>query len=161
MHFAGNHPAKGLQGIKYTRAPVEYLVSQTKNMENNEILPSIKFEVTKEGVNYVYTKEKKDKSKIVNIKSSSISYCAQDVKYTRVFSIIVVNENVQQQNFTIFDCHNFLCESTAQAKKIACAISAALQYCGEQMKGIQKKVVVELQTNGELSKKEETDDVDV
>lgn len=141
--ISGYQPAKGIQGLKYTRAPVEYLVSQAKLMEKNEILPSIKFQITSEGINYVDITNKKIKSETVTYNASTISYCAQDVKYPRVFSVIVVTEDVNTDS-SLFKCHSFLCESSNQAKNITCALSVALQYCGEKMKGLKKKVVVEL-----------------
>lgn len=144
-HFfiIGNHPAKGIQGLKYTRPPVEYLVSQAKNMKSNEILPMIKFQVTVDGINYSDVTKNKKKSETKTFDAASISYCVQDVKYSRVFSIIVVSED-NLPDSTLFVCHSFLCESSSQARKITCALSVALQYCGEKMKGVRKKVIVDL-----------------
>lgn len=122
---------------------MEYLVSQAKLMEKNEILPLIKFQITTDGISYVDITNKKVKSEPISYIASTISYCVQDIKYTRVFSIIVVTEDVNNDS-SLFKCHSFLCESSNQAKKITCALSVALQYCGEKMKGLKKKVIVEL-----------------
>lgn len=157
VFLVGNHPTKGIQGMKYTRPPVEYLVSQAQNMKSNEILPSIKFEVTPDGVNYKFITEKKNPSKLVSFNASSISYCVQDVKYSRVFSMIIVAEDGRPDT-TLFTCHSFLCESSNQARKITCALSVALQYCGEKMKGIKKKVIVDLRTAEDLGKTNMDDD---
>lgn len=140
--------------MKYTRPPVEYLVSQAK--KSDKILPLIKFEVTKDGVSYVDTTEKKNKAKTVILKASSISYCVQDLNYSRVFSMIVVAEDNLPET-TLFSCKCFLCESSNQAKKITCALSVALQHCGEKMKGIKKMVVVDLRTEEQMSHKSAED----
>lgn len=136
--------------MKYTRAPVEYLVSQAKHMKSNEILPLIKFQVTKDGVNYVDITDEKNHSNKVTFNADTISYCVQDVKYSRVVSMIIVTDDSCLET-TLFSCHSFLCESSSQARKITCALSVALQHCAENMKGIKKKVVVELWSKEELS----------
>lgn len=153
----GNSPAKGIQGMRYTREVVREMVSQAQNMKSNEILPQIKFEVTKDGANFLYDDQNNDTGK-VTFNSEKISYCVQDLTYSRVFSMITVSEDV-------CTCYSFLCESSKQAQKVTCALSAALQHCGEKLKGGKTRIVIDLKPDRPRGsggqEEEEGDEIDV
>ncbi|KAJ8942632.1 hypothetical protein NQ318_013345 [Aromia moschata] len=129
----GNHPAKGLWGMKHTRKPVDYLVSQAKHLPASTILPIVKMHITKDGVSYVEVTDKKAKREPVSFPVDVISYGVQDLVYTRVFSMIIVAED-SLENGIPFVCHSFVCESRDQARKITYALAAAFQDYGRRVK---------------------------
>ncbi|KAF4520631.1 hypothetical protein B566_EDAN007497 [Ephemera danica] len=55
----------------------------------------------------------------------SISYGVQDLVYTRVFSMIVVRESAELKGQHPFECHAFVCDSRAHARKLTYALAAA------------------------------------
>ncbi|KAJ8941677.1 hypothetical protein NQ314_010323 [Rhamnusium bicolor] len=119
--------------MKHTRKPVDYLVSQAKNLPAHTILPVVKVQVTKEGVTYVEVTDRKIKSDPVHFSVDVISYGVQDLVYTRVFSMIIVTDD-SLENGIPFVCHSFVCESRDQARKITYALAAAFQDYGRRVK---------------------------
>ncbi|CAG9840876.1 unnamed protein product [Diabrotica balteata] len=150
VKYLGRHPAKGLWGMKHTRKPVDYLVSQAKNLPPDVILPIIDFQVTQDGVSYVESANKKVHSEPVRFAVDKISYGVQDLVYTRVFSMIVVTED-NLDNGIPFVCHSFVCESRDQARRITYALAAAFQDYGRKVKSENgertvKKFAIDLRT---------------
>ncbi|KAG5892172.1 hypothetical protein JTB14_026410 [Gonioctena quinquepunctata] len=133
VKYLGNHPAKGLWGMKHTRKPVDFLVSQAKTLPANIILPVVKLKVTSEGLSYRDLTKRKSDAPPVEFKVDIISYGVQDLVYTRVFSMIVVTEDTLNNGIP-FVCHSFVCESRDQARKITFALAAAFQDYGRKVK---------------------------
>lgn len=129
----GNHPAKGLWGMKHTRKPVDFLVSQAKNLPPNVILPVVKICITKDGISYQEVVERTHKTEPVHFPVDVISYGVQDLVYTRVFSMIIVTDE-SLENGIPFVCHSFVCESRDQARKITYALAAAFQDYSRRVK---------------------------
>lgn len=136
----GNQPAKGLWGMKHTRKPVDNLVSKAKS--SNLPLPSVKLQITKDGLNFVETGDQKSFGLSSSFTVDIISYGVQDLVYTRVFSIIVVLDEHLQAG-TPFECHSFVCDSRDQARKLTYCLAAAFQDYGRRVKlegGIERPV---------------------
>ncbi|KAJ8923977.1 hypothetical protein NQ315_006753 [Exocentrus adspersus] len=126
VKYLGSQPAKGLWGMKHTRKPVDYLVSQAKNLPANVILPVVRILITKQGISYQEITDKTTTCEPVHFPVDVISYGVQDLVYTRVFSMIVVTDD-SLDNGIPFVCHSFVCESRDQARKITYALAAAFQ----------------------------------
>lgn len=148
--FVGSQPSKGLWGMKHTRKPVDYLVSQAKNLPPNVILPMVNFTVSENGVSFVEMSNKKAKGEPTKFSVDIISYGVQDLVYTRVFSMIVVTDDTLEHGIP-FECHSFVCESRDQARKITYALAAAFQDYGRKFKSDNserpiKKFAIDLRT---------------
>ncbi|XP_057671866.1 low density lipoprotein receptor adapter protein 1-A [Diorhabda carinulata] len=133
VKYLGSHPSKGLWGMKFTRKPVDNLVSQARNMPPNVILPIVIFNVSEEGVEFVDRTSKKIKEEPTKFSVENISYGVQDLVYTRVFSMIVVTDD-NLNNGVPFECHSFLCDSRNEARKITYALAAVFQDYGRKIK---------------------------
>ncbi|KAK4885732.1 hypothetical protein RN001_002003 [Aquatica leii] len=158
VKYLGHELARGLWGIKHTRRPVDNLVTSAKNLPQNEILPLVTIEVSKEGLKMrPLTKKKQDKEQEIFFKVDTISYGVQDVIYTRVFCMIIVKEG-DTKGIAPFHCHAFVCESRNQARQITYALAAAFQEYGRKVKdenknnpdGIKKKFAIDLRSPEEL-----------
>lgn len=117
--------------MKHTRKPVDNLVMTAKT--SNLPLPTVKLQVTKDGVSFIEISETKNISKPINFTVDIISYGVQDLVYTRVFSMIVVLEEYIQTGFP-FECHSFVCDSRNQARKLTYCLAATFQDYGRRVK---------------------------
>ncbi|CAH1116748.1 unnamed protein product [Phaedon cochleariae] len=133
VKYLGKHPAKGLWGMKHTRKPVDFLVSQAKNLPADIILPIVKLEISEGGIEFVEVTDRKLKYTPTQFTVDMISYGVQDLVYTRVFSMIVVLEDTLNHGIP-FECHSFVCESRDQARRITYALAAAFQDYGRRVK---------------------------
>ncbi|XP_018570669.1 uncharacterized protein LOC108910532 [Anoplophora glabripennis] len=133
VKYLGNHPAKGLWGMKHTRKPVDFLVAQAKNLPPNIILPVVRICITKDGISYQELTDTTGNSSPVHFPVDVISYGVQDLVYTRVFSMIIVTDD-NLENGIPFVCHSFVCESRDQARKITYALAAAFQDYSRRVK---------------------------
>lgn len=139
--------------MKHTRKPVDYLVKQAKQIqEQNKILPIYEIEININGIKYKDITNKKLKNPTTEINVDVISYGVQDLIYTRVFTIIVVTsetEAINPQMQSPFMCHSFLCSSRAEARQITFALAAAFQDYGKRVKKENlpsKKFAIDLRT---------------
>lgn len=119
--------------MKHTRKPVDFLVSQAKNLPPNIILPVVKICITTDGISYQEVMDKSNKIEQVHFPVDVISYGVQDLVYTRVFSMIIVTDE-SLENGIPFVCHSFVCESRDQARKITYALAAAFQDYSRRVK---------------------------
>ncbi|XP_017778385.1 PREDICTED: uncharacterized protein LOC108564026 [Nicrophorus vespilloides] len=163
VKYLGYEPAKGLWGIKHTRAPVNKMVERAKNLPANTILPQVTVKVTLEGLSFKTNVSKECIEETRNFNVDTISYGVQDLVYTRVFCIIVVKEGDLNEGLP-FVCHAFACESKSQARSLTYSLAAAFQSYGLKVKAsngklIQKKFAIDLRTPQEIQKDEvaETD----
>ena len=93
--YLGHQPSKGLYGIKFTREPVEALVGDISSAKKGVSLPLFSVQVSTRGL--LIAPHKANKSQDIPIDMGLlpiefISYGVQDIKYTRIFSYIVVRE---------------------------------------------------------------------
>lgn len=159
VKYLGEQPAKGLWGIKHTRKPVDILVGAAKNVPENGPLPLVTVEVSIGGLRILqHSSKPKSKSLPINsFKVDTISYGVQDLVYTRVFCMIVVNDTDQKGGLP-FNCHAFVCDSRAQARRLTYALAAAFQEYGNKVKGgselsyVKKKFAIDLRTPEELGR---------
>ncbi|XP_044746792.1 uncharacterized protein LOC123308268 [Coccinella septempunctata] len=150
VKYLGWEPARGLWGMKNTRKPVDTLVNKAKNLPENNILPRVVVEVTKEGLSYKEISKKSSSPLSHFYGVNEISYGVQDVIYTRVFSMIVVTDKKLEEGLT-FICHSFVCENKHQARQLTYALAAAFADYAQKMKDSkkiikQKKFAIDLRT---------------
>lgn len=126
VRYLGSHDARGLWGIKHTRKPVDNMVSAAKALPTNTMLPLIKLVVSQSGVTLLpLDKRKQDSSSSKRYPIDTISYGVQDLVYTRVFSMIVVQETDNCRRIAPFECHGFVCESKYHARQLTHALATA------------------------------------
>ncbi|XP_050295656.1 uncharacterized protein LOC126735635 isoform X2 [Anthonomus grandis grandis] len=80
-------------------------------------------EITKEGI----------QGEVNKFPVEIISYGVQDLVYTRVFSIITVQDQ-SLKCATPFMCHSFVCDSRDQARRLTYALAAVFQDYGRKIK---------------------------
>lgn len=128
VKYLGSREAKGLWGIKHTRAPVDSLVSAAKTPGATP-LPLMSLTVTSEGCTlYSPTSTLIRRPFPIEV----ISYGVQDLLYTRVFSMIVVRDAGDPRN--PFECHGFVCESRQSARRLTYCLAAAFQEYSKRVR---------------------------
>uniref|UniRef100_A0A8D8SK71 PID domain-containing protein n=1 Tax=Cacopsylla melanoneura TaxID=428564 RepID=A0A8D8SK71_9HEMI len=145
VKYLGNDEAHGLWGIKHTRKPVDNLVSRAK--KPGTYLPVVNLTVTSEGVRIEAPNQPvsamKRKNAIKSDKASAwlpidtISYGVQDLVYTRVFSIIVVQDctDIKVKNNNIpFVCYAFVCDSRQIARNLTYTLAHAFQQYSQRIR---------------------------
>ncbi|XP_066262396.1 uncharacterized protein [Euwallacea similis] len=132
VKYLGDYPAKGLWGIKFTRKPVDHLVAQAKDLPPGTILPIVNISITEDGFTFTEVMGKvPGPSKKFSVEV--ISYGVQDLVYTRVFSMIIVEDDTLKSE-SPFICHSFVCDSKDQARRITCALATVFQHYGKKIK---------------------------
>lgn len=153
VKYLGFRETSNLWGIKYTRRPVDEMVSDAKKVLSttpDKALALLKLEVTEEGI-LVGPMPQNTNPNFPNGKFAieSISYGVQDLVYTRVFAIIVVKAdaaNVKLSELSAkgngeqngasgssggangalpFRCHAFVCDSRQTARKLTYSLASA------------------------------------
>ncbi|XP_014472226.1 PREDICTED: uncharacterized protein LOC106743161 isoform X2 [Dinoponera quadriceps] len=128
VRYLGSHDARGLWGIKHTRKPVDNMVSAAKALPTNTMLPLINLVVSQGGVTLSpLDKRKQDPGSSKRYPIDTISYGVQDLVYTRVFSMIVVQETDNIRRIAPFECHGFVCESKYHARQLTHALATAFE----------------------------------
>lgn len=127
----GNHPAKGLWGMKHTRKPVDNMVLKAKT--SSQPLPMVRLQIGRDGINFIEINDTKSIVETNNFTVDIISYGVQDLVYTKVFSMIVVLDEYLQTGVP-FECHSFVCDSRDQARKLTYCLAAAFQDYGRRVK---------------------------
>ncbi|KAF6204082.1 hypothetical protein GE061_002422 [Apolygus lucorum] len=127
VKYLGCREARGLWGIKHTRAPVDSLVSAAKTP--GALPPALmSFTVTSEGCTLHSPTASTRKSFPIEV----ISYGVQDLLYTRVFSMIVVRDAGDPRN--PFECHGFVCESRQSARRLTYCLATAFQEYSKRVR---------------------------
>lgn len=141
VKYLGRRDANGLWGIKYTRRPVDEMVSTAKELKVGETLPFLKLVVSEKGVNIAEMAQNINKNYEGGFYPIEvISYGVQDLVYTRVFAMIVVEEDTTSITTTHpFHCHAFVCDSRQSARYLTFALAQAFQQFSKQIKGMAKK----------------------
>ncbi|CAG0897385.1 unnamed protein product [Darwinula stevensoni] len=136
----GWRDAMGLWGIKHTRAPVDELVANAKKLKQGDSLPFVQLEVRSDGVHV----SAQSKSRLVRdhldgfTPINLISYGVQDVSFTRVFAMIVVQEGNLKEVHP-FRCHAFVCDSRESARRLTFAVATAFREFSKSVKGKKAK----------------------
>ncbi|CAG7725457.1 unnamed protein product [Allacma fusca] len=151
VKYLGYRETSNLWGIKYTRRPVDEMVTEAKTMlakYTDKSLPLLKLEVTESGI--VIGPMPQNNNPIFpsgKFAIEAISYGVQDLAYTRVFAMIVVksaltSDDEQSQSIRLaeiqkaanggsngeslpFRCHAFVCDSRQTARKLTYSLAAA------------------------------------
>uniref|UniRef100_A0A2P2HZD2 Low density lipoprotein receptor adapter protein 1-B-like n=1 Tax=Hirondellea gigas TaxID=1518452 RepID=A0A2P2HZD2_9CRUS len=141
VKYLGRRDAGGLWGIKHTRRPVDEMVASAKELKPGETLPFLNLVVSEKGVNISEMPKNINKDFEGGFYPIEvISYGVQDLVYTRVFAMIVVQEDASSITTTHpFHCHAFVCDSRQSARHLTFALAQAFQLFSKQVKGKAKK----------------------
>uniref|UniRef100_A0A1B6L4J0 PID domain-containing protein n=1 Tax=Graphocephala atropunctata TaxID=36148 RepID=A0A1B6L4J0_9HEMI len=121
VKYLGHAESRGLWGIKNTRGPVDTLVALAK--QPGAALPILKLTVSRAGCTLGTGVSSR------HYPIDTVSYGVQDLVYTRVFSMIVVQDkgNSGNSDRSPFQCHAFVCESRQAARKVTYCLATAFQ----------------------------------
>lgn len=147
-------PARGLWGIRHTRVPVEAMVNNARSLPAGTVLPMLKITISTKGISLDFIPiNRNDKAKNVFYPIDTISYGVQDVKYTRVFSMIIVMDSSFKSD-TPFECHAFACDSRDTVRKLTYALATAFQEYSRNVKEGEakekKKFAIDLRSPEEI-----------
>lgn len=153
VKYMGVKKCGGLWGIQNIRGPLEELVGEiqqkTKRGEWGD-LPLLILHVSPKGIHVREHKANKSSNKPARglVPIEFISYGVQDIKYTRVFSFILVRE-ISSRNKQL-ECHSYVCDSTITARKLALSMSLAFKEYASSLKGKPYRFQVDLRPTKEL-----------
>lgn len=136
VKYLGHDEAHGLWGIKHTRKPVDSLVSRAKRPGTH--LPVVDLTVSPEGVSIDAHNAARKGTKGAWLPIDTISYGVQDLVYTRVFSLIVVQDCSElKANTSIpFVCHAFVCDSRQIARNLTYTLANAFQQYSARVRAL-------------------------
>ncbi|XP_055707923.1 uncharacterized protein LOC129804556 [Phlebotomus papatasi] len=169
VKYLGKQKGNGLWGIKHTRKPVDKMVAAAKEMAPGKVLPICNLTVTLDAIilETIPNKITEYRKWVHNV--DTISYGVQDIVYSRVFSIILVNEESVRSPFEV---EAFVCDSRAMARKLTFALAAAFQDYSRRLQeaeaqqpdsgkqAVRKKFAIDLRTAEEMAselQEQETD----
>lgn len=101
-------------------------------------LPLLKLQITNVGIQVSPMPQNQNPScPTGTFPIEAISYGVQDIVYTRVFAMIVVNENEKLRNNSPspFRCHGFVCDSRETARKLTIELASAFEVYSKKVKG--------------------------
>lgn len=154
--YLGKRTVKGVYGLHYVRKPVDELVGKVKKtlLKNEPVeLPLVYVVVSNKGIDIREHKNNRIKDGVTygNIPIDFISYGVQDMKFWKVFTFIVVSELSSRTKK--MECHAYLCDSDANARKMALSLGAAFElYKGKLVQdGKAHNFQVELRPPDELA----------
>ncbi|XP_014665426.1 PREDICTED: uncharacterized protein LOC106807569 [Priapulus caudatus] len=137
VRYLGRRPTRGLWGIRHTRHPVESLIDASRGRGQEDALPALQLQVSKYGIHTSVVVGSDgvsvgdgDSDAIGLRPIDTISYGVQDVKYSRVFAMIVVRGDAFPD--PDFECHAYVCESRQGARRLACALAFAFKEFGRE-----------------------------
>ncbi|XP_026683102.1 uncharacterized protein LOC103513594 [Diaphorina citri] len=147
VKYLGNDEAHGLWGIKHTRKPVDNLVSRAKKPGTH--LATVTLTISAEGVQIGAPNQQKgifkgsrSSGNTAWLPIDTISYGVQDLVFTRVFSIIVVQDctDIKVNNNNIpFVCHAFVCDSRQIARSLTYTLANAFQQYSQRIRAAQSQ----------------------
>lgn len=138
--------------MKHTRKPVDNLVSRAKQLPPGQILPILKFQITKDGISYKDITDRKLDTPPTEFKIDTISYGVQDFVYTRIFTMIVVLSDNLNDGIP-FMCYSFLCDSKQDARRITFALAAAFHDYSNNIKKVENNGMNNSDGGGTMEKK--------
>jgi hypothetical protein len=154
--YLGKKEVKGLFGLHHVRKPVDELVKVVKDglLANEKVeLPLSYVVISGRGIDIREHKSNsvEDKLNYGLIPIDFISYGVQDIKYWKVFTFIVVNRLSSRTKET--ECHAYLCDSTANCRKMALALGVSFNVHRQKLatQGKSHNFQVELRPPDELA----------
>lgn len=128
--YLGKRTVKGVYGLHYVRKPVDELVGKVKKtlLKNEPVeLPLVYVVISNKGIDIREHKNNRIQDGVTygNIPIDFISYGVQDMKFWKVFTFIVVSELSSRTKK--MECHAYLCDSDANARKMALSLGAAFE----------------------------------
>jgi len=141
VKYLGQKDAGGLWGIRHTRSPVDVLVAEAKERPSHG-LPTLLLQISEQGVTVNETQLSSSEKKFLDTfyPIEVISYGVQDLIYTRVFAMIVVEEEGSPNLLSHpFVCHAFVCDSRGTARKLTFALAQAFQHFSARVSGKNNK----------------------
>lgn len=141
VKYLGYRTTSHLWGIKYTRSPVDEMVKQAKQQltSDKQPLALLKLQVTNKGIHVSPMPQNTNPSCPTGyFPIEAISYGVQDIVYTRVFAMIVVNVNADKKitpDSHPFRCHAFVCDSRETARKLTIDLAKAFEVYSKKVKG--------------------------
>ncbi|XP_048779977.1 uncharacterized protein LOC125683166 [Ostrea edulis] len=154
--YLGKKEVKGVFGLHHVRKPVDELVKVVKDglLANEKVeLPLSYVVISGRGIDVREHKSNsvKDKLNYGLIPIDFISYGVQDIKYWKVFTFIVVNRLSSRSKET--ECHAYLCDSTANCRRMALALGVSFNVYRQKLasQGKSHNFQVELRPPDELA----------
>lgn len=157
--YIGCKACRGLWGIKHTREPVDSLVEELRQIPVGQDLPLVRLEVSLSGVTvnvHPRTRARQPPADLGLMPLEFVSYAVQDNRYTRIFAFILVRELSSRARST--ECHAFLSDSTATARKMALSVALAFRAYEQRLQGKPYKFAVDLRPPAELASDLRTSD---
>ncbi|CAL8109806.1 unnamed protein product [Orchesella dallaii] len=152
VKYLGFRTTSHLWGIKYTRNPVDEMVKQAKLQltSDKQPLALLKLQVSSSGIHVSPMPQNQNPScPTGRFPIEAISYGVQDIVYTRVFAMIVVNENQKVTADSLpFRCHAFVCDSRETARKLTIELASAFEVYSKRVKGEGKDGTSETRSTG-------------
>ncbi|XP_014669808.1 PREDICTED: uncharacterized protein LOC106810851 [Priapulus caudatus] len=154
VRYLGWRPTQGLWGVGHTRKPVDELIDATRKHKEGDTLPELQLHVSDKGVHSTEVPENRNKNFASGLRCiDSISYGVQDVRYTRVFAMIVVRTDSGTE--PKFECHAYVCSSRASARRLAFSLALAFKEFGKQCASkkssrVTKKFAIDLRSPEEI-----------
>jgi len=160
VKYLGKREARGLWGIKYTRKPVDDMVTLAKTLPTGVSLPFLQFKVDAKGVSVSEKSENSSRDFETGFYPVDIiSYGVQDLIYTRVFSMIVVRDTAVSASAVLagatpFECYAYVCDSRQSARMLTIALATAFQEFSRSVKHQKmkpKRIAIDLRTPEEMA----------
>ena len=107
--YIGYKPTKGLYGVEYTREAAESLISEVGSPEVQKNLPLMQLHISVRGIHLSEHKHNISNKTLPEsglLPITFISYGVQDMRYTKVFTFILVRELSSRSRS--LECHAHL-----------------------------------------------------
>ncbi|XP_047740348.1 low density lipoprotein receptor adapter protein 1-B isoform X2 [Hyalella azteca] len=143
VKYLGKRETGGLWGIKHTRRPVDEMVESAKSPKAGQTLPFLHLEVSEKGVNITGAPNNLNKNFVAGFHPiETISYGVQDLIYTRVFAMIVVDDSSSNPhvNRHPFHVYAFVCDSRHNARHLTFSLAQAFQQFSSVVKDNPNKI---------------------
>lgn len=143
VKYLGCRRSSGLYGLKHIRGPVDEMIEAVGHMKKNEELTLAQLHVTKRGVHMsAHNDNKGPEIPTEFIPIEFLSYGVQDYVHTRVFCLIIVR--TMARHAKKMECHAFVCNCSATAKKLALSVALAFERYAESLRGKPYRFEVDL-----------------
>ncbi|GAB6025952.1 hypothetical protein CHUAL_011921 [Chamberlinius hualienensis] len=158
VKYLGWEEAAGIWGIRYTRKPVDSLVSKARIPGTS--LSSLTLTISEDGIRVTPTLASHQRG--IKVQSGlfpiqSVSYGVQDLVYTRVFAMITVRDTNNILEHHPFRCHAYVCDSRPTARNLTFALASAFKLFSNSVKAREiqnkpKRFAIDLRTPEEIQK---------
>uniref|UniRef100_T1J0R4 PID domain-containing protein n=1 Tax=Strigamia maritima TaxID=126957 RepID=T1J0R4_STRMM len=142
VKYLGKRTARGLWGVKHTRAPVDDMVVNARAQKPGSFLPFLQLRVSCDGVTVSEMPQNQNKDFDDGpFPVDAISYGVQDVVYTRVFAMIIVrsamdfpSSPVTKPSAATLECHAYVCDSRQSARQLTFALASAFKAFSKSLR---------------------------